>query len=196
MIVPYIIFFQVNRFGFGILQLLPRIEGYIFPDDVCTSMMCRCFGTTEWCCMVDIWHLHKAENSWGKKWEKMKSFQEKSKKKKNQTRRKIKKPNPQLRVSTWSLWRFWVLWFFWLTFVYVFSTFVEVFVGPQHRAVGSKLNPSFHHSAFLLEANLEVCEPVPGSRGAVCVSISISNEIIWMQSLQLLAGLKRAPTLP
>lgn len=134
-------------------------------------------------------HGEKNERKWS-------LSKRRAKKKKNQTRRKIKKPNPQLRVSTWSLWRFWVLWFFWLTFVYVFSTFVEVFVGPQHRAVGSKLNPSFHHPAFLLEANLEVCEPVPGSRGAVCVSISISNEIIWMQSLQLLAGLKRAPTLP
>lgn len=193
MIAPYIIFFQVNRFGSGILQLLPRIEGYIFTDDVCTSMTCRCFGTTEWCCMVDIWHLHKAENSLGKKNERKWSL---SKRKAKKTRRKIKKPSPQLRVSTWRLWRFWVLWFFWLTFVYVFSTFVEVFVGSQHRAVGSKLNPSFHHPAFLLKANFEVCQPVPGSRGAVCVSISISNEIIWMQSLQLPAGLKRAPTLP
>ena len=64
-----------------------------------------------------------------------------------------------------------------LIFAYVSSPFIEIFVDPQHRVVGSKLSASFHLLAFLLKANHEVYKPVPGITGAVCVSISISNEI-------------------
>lgn len=54
----------------------------------------------------------------------------------------------------------------------------SLFVDPQHQVEGSKLSASFHLLAFLLQANHEVYKPVPGITGAVCVNISISNEVL------------------
>lgn len=64
-----------------------------------------------------------------------------------------------------------------MIFAYVSSPFIEIVVDPQQRVVGSKLSASFHLLAFLLKANHEVYKPVPGIT-EVCVSISISNEIL------------------
>lgn len=53
-----------------------------------------------------------------------------------------------------------------------------MFVDLQHQAVGSKLSTSFHLLAFPLKAKHEVSKPVPGITGAICASISVSNDIL------------------